>query len=77
MRFILHLRINRFTSEFGQFLLGDRRVRRAFLARHRDLLEYEYWQERKERIQQGHIEDIFPYAEAVRFTNRFKKVGAA
>jgi isocitrate dehydrogenase kinase/phosphatase len=65
-----------FPEEFGQFLLGDRRVRKAFLAKHRDLLEYEFWQERKVRIQQGHIEDIFPYSEAVRFTNRFKRARA-
>lgn len=62
-----------FPEEFGHFLLGDRRVRKAFLNKHRDLLEYEYWQERKDRIQQGHIEDIFPYSETVRFTNRFRR----
>jgi isocitrate dehydrogenase kinase/phosphatase len=62
-----------FPEEFGHFLLGDRRVRKAFLSKHRDLLEYEFWQERKDRITQGHIEDIFPYSEAVRFTNRFIK----
>ncbi len=62
-----------FPEEFGHFLLGDRRVRKAFLGKHRDLLEYEFWQERKDRITQGHIEDIFPYSEAVRFTNRFIK----
>ena len=54
-------------------MLGDRRVRKAFLSKHADLLEYEFWQERKNRIAQGHIEDIFPYSEAVRFTNRFVK----
>ncbi len=62
-----------FPEEFGHFLLGDRRVRAAFLARHADLLEYEFWQNRKERITTGHIEDIFPYSETVRFTNRFIK----
>lgn len=60
-----------FPEEFGHFLLGDRRVRKAFLDKHRDLLTYAFWQERKERIVEGHIEDIFPYNEAVRFTNRF------
>ena len=60
-----------FPEEFGHFLLGDRRVRKVFLDKHRDLLTYAFWQERKERIVEGHIEDIFPYNEAVRFTNRF------
>jgi isocitrate dehydrogenase kinase/phosphatase len=60
-----------FPEEFGHFLLGDRRVRKAFLARHADLLEYAFWQGRKDRIAQGHIEDIFPYSETVRFTHLF------
>lgn len=66
-----------FPEEFGQFLLGDRRVRRAFLDKHADLLTYEFWQARKERVADGHIEDIFPYAEAIRFTNRFRKRNVA
>lgn len=61
-----------FPEEFGQFLLGDRRVRKAFMKHHADMLTYECWQERKDRIELGHIEDIFPYNESVRFTNRYK-----
>lgn len=60
-----------FPEEFGRFLLGDRRVRKAFLSKHADLLTYEFWQQRKARIEQGCIEDIFPYPEGVRFINRF------
>jgi isocitrate dehydrogenase kinase/phosphatase len=60
-----------FPEEFGRFLLGDRRVRKAFLGKHADLLTYEFWQQRKARIEQGCIEDIFPYPEGVRFINRF------
>lgn len=60
-----------FPEEFGRFLLGDRRVRKAFLSKHADLLTYEFWQQRKARIEQGCIEDIFPYPEGVRFIHRF------
>jgi isocitrate dehydrogenase kinase/phosphatase len=62
-----------FPEEFGHFLLGDQRVRKAFLANHKDLLGYEYWQKRKDRISEGYIEDIFPYSETVRFSNKFTK----
>ena len=64
-----------FPEEFGQFLLGDRRVRAAFLKQHRDLLEYEFWQQRKERITQGHLEDIYPYPESIRFCRKYAKSG--
>jgi isocitrate dehydrogenase kinase/phosphatase len=61
-----------FPEEFGQFLLGDRRVRSAFLKQHADLLEYEFWQHRKERIAQGHLEDIYPYPESIRFVRTYR-----
>lgn len=60
-----------FPEEFGHFLLGDRRVRKVFLAKHADLLQHAFWQHCKERIAQGHIEDIYPYPEAMRFSKRF------
>jgi isocitrate dehydrogenase kinase/phosphatase len=61
-----------FPEEFGQFLLGDRRVRSAFLKQHADLLEYEFWQHRKDRITQGHLEDIYPYPESIRFVRTYR-----
>ncbi len=63
-----------FPEEFGQFLLGDRRVREAFLKQHRDLLEYDFWQNRKLRITQGHLEDIYPYPENIRFQILYEKI---
>jgi isocitrate dehydrogenase kinase/phosphatase len=62
-----------FPEEFGQFLLGDRRVRSAFLGQHKDLLEYEFWQKRKDRVVQGHLEDIFPYPESIRFSKKYAR----
>ncbi len=59
-----------FPEEFGAFLLSDTRVREAFLASHSDLLAAEFWNTVKQRIANGHIEDVFPYPETMRFRNR-------
>ncbi|MGE4371256.1 MAG: bifunctional isocitrate dehydrogenase kinase/phosphatase, partial [Burkholderiaceae bacterium] len=50
-----------FPEEFPVFLLGDPRVRAAFMKYHADLLTAEWWQASRERSAQGRIEDIFPY----------------
>jgi isocitrate dehydrogenase kinase/phosphatase len=56
-----------FPEEFPAFLFTDPRVREAFLAQHADLLAPEFWNQAKERIAAGHIEDVFPYPDFVRF----------
>jgi isocitrate dehydrogenase kinase/phosphatase len=61
-----------FPEQFGPFLLGDARIRAAFMKYHADLLTPEFWQRRKERILQGVLEDIFPYAPERRFLNRYQ-----
>ncbi|HEY9280549.1 MAG TPA: bifunctional isocitrate dehydrogenase kinase/phosphatase [Eoetvoesiella sp.] len=50
-----------FPEEFGFFLLGDPRIRAAFLKHHAELLEPEWWQTCRDRATQGRIMDIFPY----------------
>lgn len=55
-----------FPEEFSRFLLGDPRVRAAFLKHHSDLLEAQWWQDCRTRAAQGRIEDIFPYPPARR-----------
>lgn len=60
-----------FPEEFAAFLLGDPRVREAFLSRHAALLDADFWNTAKQRIAAGHIEDVFPYPETLRFRNRF------
>ena len=60
-----------FPEQFGPFLLGDARIRAAFMKYHADLLTPEFWQRRKERILQGELEDIFPYPAERRFVNRY------
>lgn len=50
-----------FPEEFRVFLLGDPRVRAAFMKYHADLLSAEWWQACRTRAAQGRIEDIYPY----------------
>ncbi|MBO1114564.1 bifunctional isocitrate dehydrogenase kinase/phosphatase [Bordetella petrii] len=50
-----------FPEEFERFLLGDPRVRRAFLRHHADLLQPEWWQACRAHVAQGRIEEFFPY----------------
>jgi isocitrate dehydrogenase kinase/phosphatase len=56
-----------FPEEFEVFLLGNRRVREAFLRHHAELLEPEFWQECQRRVTAGEIVEFFPYPEAIRF----------
>ncbi|MEF9943666.1 MAG: isocitrate dehydrogenase kinase/phosphatase-domain containing protein, partial [Burkholderiaceae bacterium] len=60
-----------FPEQFGTFLLGDLRIRAAFLKHHADLLTPEFWQRRKERIASGVIENVYPYPQSLRFMNRY------
>lgn len=56
-----------FPETFAPFLLGNPRVREAFMRHHADLLDVEFWQRNKERIQRGEVIDFFPYAASRRF----------
>ncbi|TFW21939.1 bifunctional isocitrate dehydrogenase kinase/phosphatase [Duganella callida] len=56
-----------FPEQFGSFLLGDPKIRKHFMKHHADLLTPEYWQSRKQRIQDGVVEDVFPYPQQIRF----------
>ena len=50
-----------FPETFGPFLLGNDAVREVFMRHHADLLDPSFWQSHKERIQAGHMFDVFPY----------------
>ena len=56
-----------FPETFGPFLLGNDAVREVFMKHHGDLLDAEFWQSHKERIQAGHVHDVFPYEREKRF----------
>ena len=59
-----------FPETFGPFLLGNAAVREVFMAHHADLLDAAFWQSHKQRIQAGHVLDVFPYDAHKRFENR-------
>ncbi len=56
-----------FPETFGPFLLGNPAVREVFMRHHPDLLDPAFWQTHKERIQSGHVFDVFPYDPDKRF----------
>ena len=58
-----------FPETFAPFLLGNAQVREVFMAHHGDLLDAAFWQVHKERIQAGHVHDVFPYEPARRFSS--------
>ncbi|HYA67056.1 MAG TPA: bifunctional isocitrate dehydrogenase kinase/phosphatase, partial [Burkholderiaceae bacterium] len=61
-----------FPEQFAPFLLGDARIRAAFLRHHADLLTPEFWQLRQQRIRAGIMEDVFPYPQERRFSVRVR-----
>lgn len=50
-----------FPEEFRWFLLGDHRIRSAFMKYHADLLSADWWNQCKQRVIQGRLENIYPY----------------
>jgi len=59
-----------FPETFGPFLLGNPAVREVFMQHHADLLDPHYWQSHKEKIQTGHVHDVFPYDADKRLPHR-------
>jgi isocitrate dehydrogenase kinase/phosphatase len=57
-----------FPEEFATFLLTDPKIRDRFMTHHADLLDADYWTNTQRRISAGHVEDIFPYPESIRFS---------
>ena len=57
-----------FPEQFGTFLLGNQKVRKYFMRHHADLLSVDFWQERKQRIMDGQIDDVYPYPQQCRFS---------
>jgi len=56
-----------FPETFEPFLLGNPKVRAAFMHHHADLLDAAFWNAHKARIGAGHVLDVFPYDAERRF----------
>jgi isocitrate dehydrogenase kinase/phosphatase len=59
-----------FPEQFGAFLLGNPGVRKVFMKHHADLLTPEYWQKARQKIVDGHIANVYPYPQELRFSYR-------
>jgi isocitrate dehydrogenase kinase/phosphatase len=57
-----------FPEQFATFLFANNRLRQAFMKHHRDLLEADFWVQKQENIEAGIYEDVFPYAQKIRFS---------
>ncbi|RTL33262.1 MAG: bifunctional isocitrate dehydrogenase kinase/phosphatase [Rhodocyclaceae bacterium] len=60
-----------FPEEFATFLLGQPKIRKAFLKHHRKLLDPAFWQDAQDKIRNGYVEDFYPYPQELRFCNTF------
>jgi isocitrate dehydrogenase kinase/phosphatase len=60
-----------FPETYGTFLLGDPRVRRAFMQHHADFFDPALWQRHKDHLLKGELADFFPYDSSVRFCIRY------
>lgn len=58
-----------FPEEFATFLLASPTLRKIFVRHHADLLSPKFWQTAQQKIRDGHVEDFFPYPQALRFCN--------
>ena len=56
-----------FPEQFERFLVADPHARELFLEYHADLLDPEYWRAAQARVAAGLQQDVFPYAEELRF----------
>jgi isocitrate dehydrogenase kinase/phosphatase len=60
-----------FPETYGPFLLGDPRVREAFLRHHADFFEPKLWQDSKDALLRGELPDFYAYDPALRFRARY------
>ncbi|CAG0909953.1 unnamed protein product [Cyprideis torosa] len=60
-----------FPEEFLTFVFTNVEHRKIFLKYHADLLDAGYWQGIQQDIRENRFHDVFPYAPAIRFQNRY------
>ena len=65
-----------FPETYRTFLLGDARVRAAFLRHHADFFDPAMWQSHKDRLLAGHVHDFYAYQASDRFIHRYGAAAA-
>jgi isocitrate dehydrogenase kinase/phosphatase len=60
-----------FPETYNTFLLGDPRVREAFMRHHADFFDPALWQRNKDQLLRGELADFFPYERSARFCIRY------
>ena len=60
-----------FPEQFPTFLVPPGRPRQIFMEHNADLADAGFWTRAQERVREGVVEDLFPYAQEIRFENRY------
>ena len=60
-----------FPEQFPTFLVPPGKPRDMFMAVHADLADAGYWIAQQERVKAGIQDDLFPYAQEIRFSKRY------
>ncbi|MDB4943225.1 MAG: Isocitrate dehydrogenase phosphatase [Labilithrix sp.] len=60
-----------FPEQFPTFLVPPGRPREVFLEHHRALADAAYWRSLQEKVKAGVQEDLYPYGQELRFSNRY------
>jgi isocitrate dehydrogenase kinase/phosphatase len=60
-----------FPEQFPTFLIPPGKPRDIFMALHGDLADAGYWIAQQERVKAGIQDDLFPYAQEMRFSKRY------
>jgi len=56
-----------FPEELATFALANPKYRKAFMNHHAELLDASFWQKAQQNVANGVVEDVYPYADEVRF----------
>ncbi len=60
-----------FPEQFPTFLIPPGKPRDIFMAAHADIADAGYWIAQQERVKAGIQDDLFPYAQEMRFSKRY------
>lgn len=66
-----------FPEEFRHYLCADPAIAALFDEMHSELFRASFWRNLQQRIQEGHIEDVFAYRRRQRFSQRYSEKRAA